>query len=216
MSLFNSEQANRLYQQGLEKYKRHHSQRATADFEQALKLYGQLNDRSGVAKASYMLGMAQLKQGNGRERSEFMKAIEDYTSATKCFETALQTYRETGNRQMAAGSLHQLGLVCAARRKYEQAIDYYRQALKIFRELNDTAEVTAVEADLRRASSYVKKDEPKPEPTQSSKYPSKPADMNRGTSTNLVSKSSSFSKPSSSSYSRLNSYPKNNEDALQQ
>ncbi|MGH2412156.1 MAG: tetratricopeptide repeat protein, partial [Microcystaceae cyanobacterium] len=118
------QRADLLFQQGREKYKQERFQTAAEDFLESMALFKQLGNRLGEASSLYNLGLIRHIQGDCRQRSEFVQAVEDYKEANKFFEAALQIYREIGNRQMEANSLYRLGLVCASRNKYQLATDY--------------------------------------------------------------------------------------------
>jgi predicted Zn-ribbon and HTH transcriptional regulator len=74
-SLYNSkQQTGYLFQQGLERYKQRQFQKVSEGFRQALKIYTQINDITGIAKSAYNLGLALTIQSDPCNRGEFFNS----------------------------------------------------------------------------------------------------------------------------------------------
>jgi len=61
-----------------------------------------------------------------------------YTEAEQAYQKALKIWTDNGfDREPSASIYHQLGIVAQAQRQWQQAVDYYQQALDIKIEFND-------------------------------------------------------------------------------
>lgn len=94
-------------------------------------------------------------------------SIEDYKKARLHFSDALQVYSKvaddfhvydaiTGKAQV----LNNLGTVMLAEEKYDQAIDYHQEALKIFTGLQDQQKAAIGDTQMFLATAYLKKKDP--------------------------------------------------------
>jgi CHAT domain-containing protein/tetratricopeptide (TPR) repeat protein len=117
-------QADRLLQQGIQQYNISQFREAAQSWQQALDLYQEINDRSGIAKNLLNLGNVYDSLG------EYEKAI-DY------FQRSLSITEEIGDRFSVSKALNNLGIVYNSLGEYGKAIDYYQRSLTIYQEIND-------------------------------------------------------------------------------
>ena len=109
-----------------------------ADFDQAIVLHGEaldlyreVGDDSGVAFALLCLGAQYLEKG-------------DFESAAPYLEEALAVSRKIGDKQRTASTLHNLGEVERQRGDYERAKTLGMEALALAREIGDKWRVARV------------------------------------------------------------------------
>ena len=130
--------ADKLLRQGNEQFKTSQFTAAFQSWEQALRIYEEIGDRSGVAKSLGNLGVAYDSLG------EYNKAI-DY------HQQSLAITQEIGNRSGVANSLMGLGNAYLYIGEYNKAIDYYQQSLVIKREISDRSGVAKSLGNLGNA-----------------------------------------------------------------
>jgi len=99
-------------------------EQARSDYQQALKIKVEFNDRYEQAGTYHQLGIV------AEELREFEQARTHY-------QQALQIYVEFNDRYSQASTYHNLGSVAEELREFEQARSDYQQALKIKVEFND-------------------------------------------------------------------------------
>ena len=99
-------------------------EQARKDYQQALEIDIEYNNRYGQAMTYHQLGMVA-------------EELREYEQARKDYQQSLQIYIEYNDRHSQAGTYHQLGMVAQALREYEQARKDYQQALEIYIEYND-------------------------------------------------------------------------------
>jgi tetratricopeptide (TPR) repeat protein len=92
--------------------------------EQALAIYGELDDRAGIATALRGIGGLQWRLGH-------------YLEALDQLNEAVRVHREVGDLAGEAGALNNLGIVCRRLGRYPQALEHYERALIVHRELGD-------------------------------------------------------------------------------
>ena len=102
-------------------------EQARSDYQQALKIKVEFNDRYSQASTYHQLGRV------AQELREFEQARSDYQQALKIFVEFNERYEQ-------AGTYHQLGRVAEELREFEQARSDYQQALQIYVEFNDRYE----------------------------------------------------------------------------
>ena len=120
--------ADKLLRQGNEQFQVNQFTAAFQSWEQALRIYEEIGDRSGVAKSLGNLGIAYRSLG------EYNKAI-DY------LQQSLAITQEIGDRSGVASSLINLGSAYYSLEEYNKAIDYYQQSLAITQEIGDRSGV---------------------------------------------------------------------------
>lgn len=98
--------------------------RATAHFEQALRLFRDLGDRGGEAWTLFGLGYA------GQEQGKFYDAITQ-------LERALALFRGLGDRRGEAWTLEGLGLVHRKQGRLHQSLTSFERGLALFRQVGD-------------------------------------------------------------------------------
>ncbi|NEO15426.1 MULTISPECIES: tetratricopeptide repeat protein [unclassified Moorena] len=116
--------ADQLLQQGIEQDKTSQFQAALKSWQEALRIYRQLEDRQGIANSLNNLGLAYYRLG------EYRKAIEFH-------QQSLSLSRELEYRQGQVNSLGNLGLAYYNLGQYRKAIEFHQQSLSLSRELED-------------------------------------------------------------------------------
>ncbi|MGH2730176.1 MAG: BTAD domain-containing putative transcriptional regulator [Actinomycetota bacterium] len=101
-------------------------ERATDYAQQALSLYGDLDDRFGKARATHLLGSVAHYRG-------------DYHAAVELLESSLAVYRELDEDWYTGLALHRLSMVVRLQGDYERALRLEEQGLEIFRRKGDVA-----------------------------------------------------------------------------
>ncbi len=109
-------QANQLFQQGIEQYRASQPEAAIQSWQQALKIYQQLQNRQGEGATLVNLGAAYLALGN-------------YRKAIKFLEPFLAIAKATNNQLGEAQALCNLGIAHEALGNYSKAIEFYQQSL---------------------------------------------------------------------------------------
>ncbi len=97
---------------------------ASEKYNQCLKVYEELGDKSGIANTLIQLGNIHKNQG------DFDRAIEIYKRSQKIFD-------DLSDKSGIARILHQLGMIHQEQSDYDRAIEKYNQSLKIKEELGD-------------------------------------------------------------------------------
>ena len=118
------QEANRLLEQGLQQYQTSQIEAALQSWQQALKLYRELKDRSGEGNALDNLGTAYASLG-------------DYPKAIEYQQQSLAIFRNLKDRSGEGVSLNNLGNVYNSLGDYSKAIEYHQQSLAIKREIKD-------------------------------------------------------------------------------
>lgn len=135
-------------------------------WEESFALFGQTEDKSGLALAMGGVGVAAMLQGDLERASTLMEGSVrlfrelgdewgvssvlmylgmvpfnrgDYEEATRYLEEALAISREIGNRQSGYVSLHNLALTAEARGDHERAVLLYVEGIRLALEISDTA-----------------------------------------------------------------------------
>ena len=99
-------------------------ERASAAYEESLKLYRECDDKRGVANALGDLGSLALDRG-------------DYEQASSLLEESLRLHRELGSREDVIGVLDGLGVLASAKGDRDQAISFFSEALVLSRGLGN-------------------------------------------------------------------------------
>jgi predicted ATPase/class 3 adenylate cyclase len=103
--------------------------------DEALAIYRELGDIGGEANLLWALGSVHFFTANAGV-------------AEGWYREALELHRKAGNRSMEAWSLHMLGLSLAGQRRFEEALEVTRHAMRHFYEAGDVSGVTLVLDDL--------------------------------------------------------------------
>ncbi|MBE9128447.1 MULTISPECIES: CHAT domain-containing protein [unclassified Coleofasciculus] len=119
------QEAGRLFQQGIEQYKTSQFQAAIQSWQQALDIYLEIGNNSGIANSSGSLGVVYLSLG------QYEKAIE-------FFQIALVIQQEIDDRVAVAASFANLGNAYYFLGQYQKAIEFHQQSLAIKREIDDS------------------------------------------------------------------------------
>ena len=118
------EEADRLFNLGIEQFSVSQFHEALASWEMALEIYREIGDRLGESASLGNLGNAYHVLG------EYELTIDFHLQS-------LYIDRETGDRQGEEASLGGLGNAYYSLGQYEQAIDFYQQSLAIAREIGN-------------------------------------------------------------------------------
>lgn len=159
-------EADRLLQQGTQRYDNGQFEAALQFWQQALKLYREIKDRQGEGAALGSLGIAYQFLGNYLQAIEFQKQwlviareikdkqgegaalgnlgnnyflLSDYPKAITYQEQSLVIAREIKDRLGEGKILGSLGLIYHSLGNYSEAIEYHEQSLAIVREIKDLA-----------------------------------------------------------------------------
>jgi len=92
-----TEQADRLYELGLEEFRKGQYQDALSNFQEALAIYRQIGDRPGETKSLRNIGDTYAK-------------LKDYLKFLDSYQQALDIYREANDLFGAAQSLDKIGI----------------------------------------------------------------------------------------------------------
>ena len=103
--------------------------------EELLAIYRELGDRGGEGNLIWGLGSFYYFTANA-------------TEAESWYRQSLDLHRSAGDRTMEAWSLHMLGLALTGQRRWDEARDTARHALRHFFEAGDISGVTLVLDDL--------------------------------------------------------------------
>ncbi|HMJ71306.1 MAG TPA: tetratricopeptide repeat protein [Cyclobacteriaceae bacterium] len=104
-------------------------------FEKSLKIKEQLNDRRGVMNALGGVGNVSMELG-------------DYPAAIKAFGTAYEMAKEMSLVQEAGTGANQLAQVYRRMDKKEKSKQYYKEALKFAKQLNDKSWAAVLESNI--------------------------------------------------------------------
>lgn len=99
-------------------------------YEQALKIYRELDDQEGIGAVLNNTGLLFEKRG-------------DYSLALQRYNEASTLFAKAGNEQKLSISLSNKGNIYYTLGRFDRALDFMGQALKISEKLGDTAEIAA-------------------------------------------------------------------------
>ena len=99
-------------------------EKAMAAFRTSAESYSQKGDKAGEALNT---------MGLGASYHELNRTSEAY----KIMHDALKTAEDSGERNLVASVKNWLGIICKDQGDFTMAVDYHRQALEIYRELED-------------------------------------------------------------------------------
>lgn len=108
---------------------------ALAYYQESLKLYEQLEDRAGIARALNNLGVLARRQG-------------DYVQARLHYSKSLQLWEQLGDILGTTGPLNNLGYVALAEGDFQATRNYYRQSLELKQALGDKLGVARLLSNL--------------------------------------------------------------------
>ncbi|MDZ7960223.1 MAG: CHAT domain-containing protein [Aulosira sp. DedQUE10] len=128
-------EADKLLQRGEELLDKYQSQAALQTFQQALKIYRQINYRSGEGRTLKGIGNAYYD-------------LNDYNRAISYQQQTLEIAQTTKDRDLAARALNNLGNNYRALGNLPQAIAYYEKALAIARQIKSLDRETSTLENL--------------------------------------------------------------------
>jgi tetratricopeptide (TPR) repeat protein len=117
-------EADRLFQQGVEQFQTSQFTAALQFWEQALKIYQEIQDRQGEGNALGGLGIAYDSLG-------------DYPKAINYHQQSLTIARKIKDRKGEGTALGNFGITYRKLGNYPKAINYHQQYLTIAREIKD-------------------------------------------------------------------------------
>lgn len=138
-----SEAADTLFKQGLEKFENRQFEQAIALWQQALSIYQQVNNLSRQRITLTNLGAAYFH-------------LKDYPQAIDYAEQGLAIARAIKDLQGEANSLGIIGNTYMAWEKYPQGIDYFQQQLTIAKKLQNRAMEGKILSNLAFAYRFLK------------------------------------------------------------
>lgn len=108
---------------------------AIENFQRALDMFTELDNKAGIANALNSIGLVYLAAGS-------------YQEALDASMNALEVYREIGQRKEEAGALKNIGHIYYKWKRYSEALSYMNQSLKLSREMNLKREMFDVYKDM--------------------------------------------------------------------
>ncbi|WP_298758077.1 tetratricopeptide repeat protein [uncultured Psychroserpens sp.] len=110
-------------------------------FEQSLKYYQFINDKSGIAAANSAIGITYFDQ------TEYEEGLKYYNRATEIF-------RELGEKENIRNSLIFVANVNTNLGNYDEAISKYKEALNLCEEENDEEGIVTIHSNMAVLYSY--------------------------------------------------------------
>ncbi|MDY6938066.1 MAG: tetratricopeptide repeat protein [Cyanobacteriota bacterium] len=120
-------QADRLLNEGIDRYNNIDFSAALSHFEEALSLYGEINDRAGMGTTLHRIGMVY-------------DSIQEYPQALAAYQEAVTIQREIGDRPAERVTLYRIGRTYDRLGDEEKALEFYQQASAIPPEVNDCSD----------------------------------------------------------------------------
>ena len=130
-------EADRLQQQGLDRYRAGEFAAAIQVWQQALSRYRTIGDRKAEALTLYSLGTA-------RDR------IDQPDQSVPLYQQALDLFRQLGDRIGEGATLNRLGAAHYQLAQYPQSLEHFQKALTLYEAINATAETVATLNHLGR------------------------------------------------------------------
>jgi tetratricopeptide (TPR) repeat protein len=97
---------------------------AKRNYQQALQIFIDFNDRFSQASTYHQLGRVAQE-------------LREFDEAKRYYQQAIQIYIDFNDRFSQASTYHQLGIVAQELREFDEAKRYYQQALQIYIDFND-------------------------------------------------------------------------------
>ena len=108
---------------------------AIENFQRALDMFTELDNKAGIANALNSIGLVYLAAGS-------------YQEALDASMNALEVYQEIGQRKEEAGALKNIGHIYYEWKRYSEALEYMNQSLVLSRELDLKREMFDVYKDM--------------------------------------------------------------------
>ena len=108
---------------------------AIENFQRALDMFTELDNKAGIANALNSIGLVYLAAGS-------------YQEALDASMNALKVYQEIGQRKEEAGALKNIGHIYYEWKRYSEALEYMNQSLVLSRELDLKREMFDVYKDM--------------------------------------------------------------------
>lgn len=118
------QEADRLFELGMEQYERHQFGNALEPWGRALEIYQAIGDQNGESRI--LMGLGNIYNSLGQ-----------YPRAEQFYQQFLQIARDLGDRTLEAQGLSALGKVEQNRGQYNRSEQLYQESLAIFTELGD-------------------------------------------------------------------------------
>jgi CHAT domain-containing protein/uncharacterized protein HemY len=119
----NKFEAQSLYYIGFIYYYQYNYDQALENYEKALKIYDQENNKNEIAAMNMNIGGIYLM------KSELSKAL-------KYMQNVLEIYKNIDDKNNIANTLQYIGVIYHYQSNYNEANKYYKEALKINKEIN--------------------------------------------------------------------------------
>ncbi|MGD1714300.1 CHAT domain-containing protein [Dapis sp. BLCC M172] len=160
--------ANKLFETGVEQFRRGAFDEALETYEQVLTIRKELGDQGGIAQTLNNIGDVYINQ---REYSEALDVLQkaltirrqindrsgvaetlnligfvyqrqrEFSQALNLHQEALDISQAVSDRSKEGESLHNIGAVKASQRQLDQALEFYQEALIIREEVGDRRDV---------------------------------------------------------------------------
>ncbi|MBI5787518.1 MAG: tetratricopeptide repeat protein [Candidatus Schekmanbacteria bacterium] len=116
------EQGSKLFKDGQNFFYNSLFDKARESFEEALKLFKELEEKESIAAVQSNLGAVY-------------KHLRDYHKSIEYYQDARDSYRDLKDKAAIAACFSQLGTVHSLRGDYDQALSYFNDALEVWIEL---------------------------------------------------------------------------------
>jgi tetratricopeptide (TPR) repeat protein len=113
-------------------------------FEEALKIYKDLKDETGVCDTMYNLGVASIN-------------LERWNEALTSLESAMKLFNKAANESGSADAVYGLALASLGQGSFDEAMTYFKQAQKAYKSLDNIQGIASVIMDMGAA--YVDKED---------------------------------------------------------
>ena len=120
--------AIQLFEQGVQEFYKGQFREAQISWEEALRLYQQLNDQKGIVNSLNNLGV-------------FYRSLGEHVKAIQYYERSLKITQQIGDQKGAAYSQNILGNIYYFLGEYAKAIQYYERSLEITQRFYDKSSV---------------------------------------------------------------------------
>lgn len=122
----NGAEVDKLFQEGVQQYRRGEYPKALATYQRVLEIRQQLNDKAGIGQTLNNMGEVYL-------------GLSQPDKAWEVLLQALAIRRELKDRKGEGETLNNLGSVYLLKSQYDKALETLQQALAISREVKDRA-----------------------------------------------------------------------------
>lgn len=118
------DQADQLFKQGVQSYRDQQLEESLTGFQEALKVYVQIEDRDSEGHSLNSIGVVHYELGR-------------FLEARHAFQRAIKVIKDINNWNLEARVLNNMGLVYESLEQDFEALGYYKQASNIFEQIGD-------------------------------------------------------------------------------